>query len=408
MNENKWVSVLGNIAAKTMELTTQIQDSTDVEEKRDLLHKLALIENPKFIAALAEQYSNINQLRLSSDVVAGVKPLLNELETLSGDNYSLESLIGYFDYLVPRNDKVMKSVSTKSGTVPPDQELNLAVTHSAEARGVEPELITAVITNMGKGMLNKGSITGLAGQIVGSDNESIMGLSTEIANFFGAGDIRQDIDAGTAYLKGLLIKNGYDIDKTLYAFVKGINEKTLDAAFMTTEAAKVEKTSEAGISLLKKFEGFRATTYRDTGNTLTIGYGTIEGVKEGDTITKEEASTKLVQHVKGVEKKILEEVKVPITQNQMDALVSFTYNLGKEAFATSTLLKKLNRGDKEGAAEEFDRWVYAGGKVEQGLVNRRKAEKELFLKEESPKNKEYLEIVKNIKITYNGLRGINE
>lgn len=73
-------------------------------------------------------------------------------------------------------------------------------------------------------------------------------------------------------------------------------------------------------------------------------------------------------------------VKVKLTQNQFDALVSFVYNVGVGAFRTSTLLRKLNNGDYVGAAAEFKRWKFGGGKELPGLVRRRKAEEQLFLR----------------------------
>lgn len=73
-------------------------------------------------------------------------------------------------------------------------------------------------------------------------------------------------------------------------------------------------------------------------------------------------------------------VKVRLTQSQFDALVSFVYNVGVEAFRTSTLLRKLNGADYVGAAAEFKRWKMGGGKVLPGLIRRRKREEELFLR----------------------------
>ncbi len=72
-------------------------------------------------------------------------------------------------------------------------------------------------------------------------------------------------------------------------------------------------------------------------------------------------------------------LKVTVTQNQYDALVSLAYNIGTRALSTSTLMKKLNAGDVKGAADEFLRWNRSGGKVMPGLTNRRKAEREVFL-----------------------------
>jgi lysozyme len=76
----------------------------------------------------------------------------------------------------------------------------------------------------------------------------------------------------------------------------------------------------------------------------------------------------------------MQNIRVPVTDNQLLALASFTYNVGENAFAGSTLLKLLNNGtNKDVVAQQFDRWVNAGGKVNTGLQGRRKAEKQLFL-----------------------------
>ena len=98
----------------------------------------------------------------------------------------------------------------------------------------------------------------------------------------------------------------------------------------------------------------------------------------GDTITKERAEELLRDDVKRFEGQVLRLVKVPLTQGQFDALVSFTYNLGAGNLSNSTLLRLLNVGDYSGAAAQFDRWVYASGKRLSGLVKRRAAERALF------------------------------
>ncbi len=97
-------------------------------------------------------------------------------------------------------------------------------------------------------------------------------------------------------------------------------------------------------------------------------------------ITEPQALELLAKTLGKYEKAVNDYVKVPLTQNEFDALVSFTYNLGAGNLLSSTLLKKLNAGDKAGAANQFDVWNKAGGKVLQGLVTRRAAEKDLFLK----------------------------
>lgn len=138
--------------------------------------------------------------------------------------------------------------------------------------------------------------------------------------------------------------------------------------------------SQKGIDLIKNFEGCRLTAYRCPANILTIGYGhTGSDVSAGQKITQEQAEkllkSDLLVHCNNVSRL----VKVPLTQNQFDALVSFEFNVGYGNFASSTMLKLLNQKKYREAAAQFDRWVYANRKVLAGLVKRRAAEKTLFL-----------------------------
>ena len=137
------------------------------------------------------------------------------------------------------------------------------------------------------------------------------------------------------------------------------------------------------IDLIKKYEGFRPQAYQDSVGVWTIGYGTtrINGqpVKAGMTITEDQALRLVQQEVNKLWSQIEQILKVNLNQNQMNALVDFAYNLGFNALKSSTLMSKVNAGDFNGAANEFTRWVYAGGKVLPGLVKRREAEKQLFL-----------------------------
>jgi lysozyme len=139
------------------------------------------------------------------------------------------------------------------------------------------------------------------------------------------------------------------------------------------------KVSGRGLELIKQSEGVFLQAYRCPANVLTIGYGHTAGVQPGDVITAEQADTFLQEDVAEPVRAVNRLVTVPLTQNQFDALVSFVFNLGIGNFRTSTLLKKLNAGDYTGAAEEFPRWVRAGGKQLPGLIKRRDAEKSLFL-----------------------------
>ena len=138
------------------------------------------------------------------------------------------------------------------------------------------------------------------------------------------------------------------------------------------------RTSENGLALIRQAEGLRLRAYKCPAGVWTIGYGTTAGVKEGQVITKERAEELLREDVKRFEDQVLRLVKVPLTQGQLDALVSFTYNLGAANLGNSTLLRLLNAGDYKGAAAQFDRWTKAGGKELPGLVKRRAAERALF------------------------------
>ncbi len=139
------------------------------------------------------------------------------------------------------------------------------------------------------------------------------------------------------------------------------------------------RTSQRGLSLIKSFEGLRLLAYRDAVGVWTVGYGATRGVKAGMSVTKEQAERMLLNDVQRFEPEVERLVQVPLTGNQWDALVSFTYNLGAANLESSTLLRKLNAGDYAGAAEQFPRWNKAGGKVLPGLVRRREAERVLFL-----------------------------
>ncbi len=141
------------------------------------------------------------------------------------------------------------------------------------------------------------------------------------------------------------------------------------------------KTCENGYALIRRYEGLRRTAYKCPAGKWTIGYGHTKGVKEFDTCTNIQAETWLYDDVRDIaEKAISHWVRVPVTQNQYDALASFAFNYGSMKFGGSTLVRKLNAGDAAGAAAQFDRWIYAGDPPEilPGLVLRRAAERKLF------------------------------
>jgi len=142
----------------------------------------------------------------------------------------------------------------------------------------------------------------------------------------------------------------------------------------------------ATIDLIKEFEGFRSSTYKDAAGVLTIGYGTTAAASvgiipaHGMTITEPEAAEYLHRAVD----KFADQIKIAITQpcneNEFGAFVSLAYNIGPGAFRKSSVLRHFNNGDKAKAAASFEMWNKAGGKVLAGLVRRRKAEKALFLR----------------------------
>jgi len=141
------------------------------------------------------------------------------------------------------------------------------------------------------------------------------------------------------------------------------------------------KISENGLDLIKSFEGLRLRAYQCSANVWTIGYGHTHKVRQGDCITQEEAEKFLEKDVQHFERVVNRLVKVPLTQNQFDALVSFVFNLGEGNLSTSTLLKHLNSGAYLSAANELPRWVNVGGKKLPGLVRRRDAERTIFIKD---------------------------
>lgn len=133
-------------------------------------------------------------------------------------------------------------------------------------------------------------------------------------------------------------------------------------------------------SVIKEAEGLRLEAYKDGGGVWTIGYGhTGKEVKKGLQIDMTAAEAYLTLDLQTAEDAVNKSVKVNLTQNQFDALVSLAYNIGATAFKSSTLVKLLNKGKYDEAAEEFPRWNKDNGKVIDGLTNRRVKERALFL-----------------------------
>lgn len=141
------------------------------------------------------------------------------------------------------------------------------------------------------------------------------------------------------------------------------------------------RTSQRGIDLVKRCEGCSLSVYADVVGVLTVGYGhTSSNLKLGQTVTQHTADVILQSDLERFEEGVTQLTRgVTLTQNQFDALVCLTFNVGLVNFANSQLRRKLLAGDVGGAAAEFPRWCHAGGKVVDGLVNRRAAEAALFL-----------------------------
>ena len=142
--------------------------------------------------------------------------------------------------------------------------------------------------------------------------------------------------------------------------------------------------SPHGLDKLKQWEGLKTKAYKDTGGVWTIGYGHTAAAgtpapRQGMVITASEAESILLKDLTQYEAAVENNVNVKLNDNQFAALVSFAFNVGINAFKNSTLLKKLNSGNFDAVPVELRKWVKAGGKKVQGLVNRRQAEGYLWM-----------------------------
>ncbi|MBC8242328.1 MAG: lysozyme [Alphaproteobacteria bacterium] len=145
------------------------------------------------------------------------------------------------------------------------------------------------------------------------------------------------------------------------------------------------KTPPAGLDLIKHYEGWSATPYLDPVGIPTIGYGSTWGLGGGRVtmghpeIDSAAGEALLARELAHTEKAVSRLIRVPLNEGQFAALVSFTYNLGSGRLQGSTLRMKANRGDYDGAADEFPKWRRAGGRIMRGLVRRRAEERALWL-----------------------------
>lgn len=136
------------------------------------------------------------------------------------------------------------------------------------------------------------------------------------------------------------------------------------------------------MNLIKQFEGFSSRIYLDAAALPTIGYGHLLRAGEAEMfkngISEVAGEALLIKDALAAEQSVLRLVKVPLTDGQFDALVSFTFNLGGGALQRSTLRRKVNRQEHTDVPPEFLKWVWAGGKELKGLIRRRTAESLLY------------------------------
>ena len=135
------------------------------------------------------------------------------------------------------------------------------------------------------------------------------------------------------------------------------------------------------MNFIGRWEGCELKAYRCSAGVWTLGYGHTEGVKEGDACTTEEAVSWLVEDIESRQKTLARYVNKPVTEGQFIALTSLVFNVGVSNLLKSKLLRKLNAGDFEGAAEELLDFDLANGKRIPGLTRRREAEYDLFMRE---------------------------
>lgn len=145
------------------------------------------------------------------------------------------------------------------------------------------------------------------------------------------------------------------------------------------EPKPLQRTSPEGREAIADREGEKLEAYLDSGGVWTIGVGHTRNVKEGDTITQEQSDRFLEDDLHTAENALRLFVNVPLNQHMFDALASLVFNIGVEAFRTSTLLKMLNLGLYKDAADQFLRWNKDNGVVVKGLTRRRESERKQFL-----------------------------
>jgi lysozyme len=143
--------------------------------------------------------------------------------------------------------------------------------------------------------------------------------------------------------------------------------------------SRLRVLSAAGLIAVAIFEGYRAMPYLDSVGIPTDGFGNTHQVVLGKKVTVEQALQQLEKNTLTAQEAVNRCVTTYISQQTFDAFVSFTYNVGGNAFCKSTMVRKFNAGDKHAACNELQRWTYAGGKKRPGLVARRERERKMCL-----------------------------
>lgn len=143
------------------------------------------------------------------------------------------------------------------------------------------------------------------------------------------------------------------------------------------------KTGDTGLNLIKGYEGLRMSAHYAPSEQWTVGYGHTDSARHGMSVTEADAESLLRDDVAPIETLIADTVRAPLNQNEHDALTSLIFNIGEDNWRRSSVLRKLNAGDKLAAAQGFELWTKARVNGElvtlDGLVRRRAAEKSLFL-----------------------------
>jgi len=139
------------------------------------------------------------------------------------------------------------------------------------------------------------------------------------------------------------------------------------------------KINTKGLNIIKTYEGCALKAYKCPAGVLTIGYGHTKDVKEGDEITQEKAESLLLEDLQWVYDCILKVIKRKLNENQFSALCCFVYNVGCNNFKLSRLKIHIDAGEFKKAANEFPKWIHAGGRILAGLASRRREERKLFL-----------------------------